>query len=213
MIKRELYLDFDCTLVDSALRTEHEKIFARMHRISADEYMAAARNLHKRFGAASFTYTRLFNILAEKRPWLSRKFLADLNGLLRRDYLFPDTLDFVSRFRPEELIIITEGDEWFQSEKIKNNGLENRVGEIRIVRGLKGDAIVPKKSVLQLFLDDAPRHIDDVKRKHPSVFCIQMREPAPWEEQRESRLKDYHCRFLSEAAETIKSIEARFKTL
>ena len=56
------------------------------------------------------------------------------------------------------------------------------------------------------FLDDAARHVDDVKRAHPGIICIQVRSAAPWEKKQNALLADAVCASLAEAADFIDSL-------
>lgn len=210
-MKRLIYLDLDNTLIDSARRYEEEQEVAERHGVPRAEYIRAVETLYARHGTASYCFPLLFSIIREARPDAPEALLRELEALLNKQYFFPDTLAFLARFPREELIVVTEGRFEFQWPKAAAHNLLAHVREVRISHVKKKSEMVEERGQdlpagrQAFFLDDAARHIDEVKRVHPGVVCIQVRSAAPWEKKQNALLADAMCASLAEAADFIKS--------
>lgn len=201
---RLIYLDLDNTLIDSVRRYEEEQETAERYGVSRAEYVRAVETLYARHGTASYTFPLLFSIIRETRPDAPEALLRELKGLLGKRYFFPDTLEFFARFPREELIVVTESRYEFQWPKAAVHNLLAYVREVRISH-VKRKSEMIEESGQTFFLDDAARHMDDVKRAHPGIVCIQVRVPAPWEKKQKALLADAVCGTLIEAAGFIES--------
>ncbi|MDP3947635.1 MAG: hypothetical protein Q8Q41_03025 [bacterium] len=202
---RRIYLDLDNTLIDSVRRYEDEQETAERHGVPRAEYIRAVETLYARHGTASYCFPLLFSILIETRPDAPEALLAELKTLLDKQYFFPDTLAFLSRFSRKELVVVTEGRYEFQWPKAVAHNLLEYVRAVRISHTRKKSEMVEEHGQT-FFLDDAARHIDEVKRAHPDVVCIQVRSAAPWEKKQTPALADLSCATLTEAADFIESL-------
>src|SRR3989344_7210790 len=200
---RRIYLDLDNTLIDSVRRYEDEQETAERHGVPRAEYVRAVETLYARHGTASYCFPLLFSIIRETRPDAPEELLRELEALLAKHYFFPDTLAFLSRFSREELVVVTEGRIEFQWPKAAAHNLLEHVREVRISHTKKSEMIEERGQTF--FLDDAARHVDDVKRAHPGIICIQVRPAAPWEKKQNALLADAVCASLAEAADFIDS--------
>lgn len=200
---RRIYLDLDNTLIDSVRRYEDEQDTAERYGIPRAEYVRAVEALYARHGPASYSFPLVFSIIRETRPDAPEALLRALKALLRKQYFFPDTLAFLARFRREELVLVTEGVAEFQWPKLHAHDIARRVGRVELISGKKSDAIREAESETTFFLDDAARHVDEVKRARPRTFCIQVRAAAPWEKKQNALLADAVCGTLIEAADFI----------
>src|SRR3989338_8722651 len=202
---RRIYLDLDNTLIDSVRRYEDEQETAERHGVPRTEYVRAVETLYARHGTASYCFPLLFSIIREARPDAPEALLRELEALLDKQYFFPDTLAFLSRFSREELVVVTEGRIEFQWPKAAAHNLLEHVREVRISHMKKKSEMVEEHGQT-FFLDDAARHVDDVKRVHPGIVCIQVRPAAPWEKKQNALLADAVCAALAEAAHFIDSL-------
>ena len=202
---RRIYLDLDNTLIDSVRRYGDEQETAERHGVPRAEYVRAVETLYARHGTASYCFPLLFSIIREARPDAPEALLRELEALLDKQYFFPDTLAFLSRFSREELVVVTEGRIEFQWPKAAAHNLLEHVREVRISHMKKKSEMVEEHGQT-FFLDDAARHVDDVKRAHPGIICIQVHPAAPWEKKQTALLADAVCASLAEAADFIDSL-------
>src|SRR3989344_2247562 len=201
---RRIYLDLDNTLIDSVRRYGDEQETAERHGVPRAEYVRAVETLYARHGTASYCFPLLFSIIRETRPDAPEELLRELEALIAKHYFFPDTLAFLSRFSREELVVVTEGRIEFQWPKAAAHNLLEHVREVRISHTKKKSEMFEERG-RTFFLDDAARHIDDVKRAHMSIICIQVRPAAPWEKKQNALLAEAVCASLAEAADFISS--------
>lgn len=202
-------VDLDCTLIDSERRYGDEMVIAAEYGISEEEYVTAVDTLYRHHGTAGYSFELLYEILAEQSPVLPWKITKDLNALLDRIYLFPDSELFLSSFKPEQLSIITTGNHEFQSRKIAAHNLKKWANYVWITphkaRAVAAESIFGAGGNI-FFIDDAPREIEAVKRARPEVICIQVRTPALWEIQRKTEFYDVHLPDLEAVTHYIKGI-------
>lgn len=205
-------VDLDCTLIDSERRYGDERVIAANYGISKKDYVAAVDKLYRRYGALFYSFELLFKILSERRPGLSKNIVNNLNTLLDRNYFFPDSEFFLSSFGPQEFSIITSGLHDFQWRKIAAHNLGSRTNCIWITeykaRAVGAMVVYKNPDEKVFFIDDAPREIEAVKKAHHEVICIQVREPASWETQRETEYFDVHLPNLEAVTHYIKGILA-----
>ncbi len=203
-MRRLIFIDLDCTLIDSEKRYEDEKQMAERFGIKRDVYVWAVNELYRRHGTYKYSFALLCEILRERTPRANKNFEGELSRLLGRNYFFSDAPQFLSRFNCEELILLTSGTPDFQSRKIDVHGL-NEVVKATFITDNKPIIIGREKrgSALNFFIDDAPREIEAVKRIHPDVVCIQIRTPPSWEMQKHTPLADARLPDLVSAVEYI----------
>lgn len=201
----QIFCDLDCTLIDSEQRYEDEKRIAEGLGVSRDTYEWAVGELYNQFDVAGYTFERLYEIIRERVPGVPSCLAEELASLLDRNYFFPDALLFFGEFHRQDLIIVTSGVSAFQLRKIETHGLKTRARAI-VITGNKAEVLGEYKTGgrIHFFLDDAPREIEAVKRVHPDVICIQVRQPASWESQKTTALADAYLPDLAAAAEYIK---------
>lgn len=208
-------VDLDCTLIDSERRYGDERVIAADYGISEEEYIVAVDELYRRHGALAFSFELCFSILSERRPGLSKDVVNALNTLLDRNYFFPDSDFFLSSFSPQEVTIITSGPHDFQWRKIAAHNLGSRTNCIWITkhkaRAVGAMVVYKNPDEKMFFIDDAPREIEAVKKAFPEVICIQVREPASWETQRETEYYDVHLPNLEAVTHYIKGTLAASK--
>jgi FMN phosphatase YigB (HAD superfamily) len=136
---------------------------------------------------------------------------AELIGLGSK-YIFPDAVDFLKDMKMVgELILITYGDEKFQSWKIEGAGVGHLYDKIKMVPKLK---IVPKRKAGNIselisgderavFVDDWAEEIDEMKEYHPQVVSVHIRRPGTKHSAEDSKLADFEAQDLKEAGQII----------
>src|SRR3989344_2699786 len=183
-----IYVDLDNTLIDSVGRLRMEMDVANRYGLSDTDYQKGIDFAFEKYGIGSFGYATLFEGCRAIKPELKREILADWQRIVETACFFPDTQEFLAEFKKEELTLLTTGNPDFQRTKIKAHGLEWHFQEIIIVNSPKCRHISPGPR--SVFIDDSPREIDEMKTAFPEVFCVLVREVAPWESQKESVLAD-----------------------
>ena len=200
-----IYVDLDNTLIDSVGRYHKELAAAERYGISHDEYWLLYDVMNRRHGIGSFGYELFFQVIQDHMPGVSDTLLAEWRAILETQHPFPDTYEFLSSFRRDELILLTTGNPTQQRKKVQVHSFESYFSDIRIVGSPKCRHIEPPDGAI--YIDDSPREIDEMKTVHPHVHCIIVRETPPWERrQAVSHKKDKHCRDLIEARDHIKQL-------
>ncbi len=106
-----------------------------------------------------------------------------LNGNLRfepgelRQFLYPDVMAFLEKRNPQDLAILTWGNEDLQRSKVESTGIVDRFSRVVYTSELKGHAI---KKLLPLpqpivFVDDDGMQLDSVAAEVPEVMRVWMR--------------------------------------
>lgn len=204
-------IDLDCTLIDAEKRYRDEMIVAAEYGILKKKYVAAVNELYRQYGRTFYCFELLYEFLLKAKPGLSRKIIDDLNALLDKNYFFSDSEFFLSSFKPQQLTLVTTGNQHFQFRKIATHGLRRYINYIWVITdkalAISGELIVASRSGIKepfFFIDDAPREIEAVKKAYPEVTCIQVRKPASWETQRETEYYDVYLPNLEMTTHYIK---------
>ncbi len=192
-LKMIILVDLDNTLTDRMKTHEKEIETAEKYGIEMEVYEKCVRELIRRHGN-HYSFDKLMPILLETIADLPASMLQELEALLDEKVFFDDSLAFLYNFHPSQLIIISSGDFETQNRKIRAHGLKDltygfvvtdkKATTVEILAKIVGEEI----SVY--FIDDTPRQLDVVKRQNPNVTCIQVREPLPWEWQKECECED-----------------------
>ena len=165
-----IYVDLDCTLIDSAKRLQDEMEVAAHYGINGTLYWKAIELALEKCGIGNFGYDALFEACEIIKPGLDNRILSDWQRVVETPHFFPDTLAFLGRFPRSCLVLVTTGSSEFQRAKIATHNLEDYFSEIRIVPSPKCQHINPVYPAV--YIDDSPREIDAMKVLHPRVFCI-----------------------------------------
>lgn len=175
----KIYIDLDNTLIDTArLIEENIRIFAE-YGGTPELYMQANIACIERWNM--FNFERFYEVLKESLPDLPIEYRERIRTLSNREIWFDDAVDFLDFFGPDNLVLVTQGDETLQRPKIIAHNLEHYFGRMEILAGKDKSTVIDPSYDPTFFIDDAPAVIDEVKRAHPSVFCIQVRKPPPWQ--------------------------------
>lgn len=204
MTTGEILLDLDNTLIRSIDRAEQEKIIAAQYGISAKNFQHAIDMTFEKYGWSNFGHEGLIASCKLIKPDLNcTELYAKWQKILNTPHFFPDALEFLRAFPKRHMILLTTGSADFQRNKIATHSLAKYFSRIIIVNSPKAHHIATP-TANSLYIDDSPREIDAMKILFPHVYCIQIREAAPWEKQKRSVLADAHCATLTEAADLIK---------
>ncbi len=101
-----------------------------------------------------------------------------------QDFIFDDARDFITAHQEHfDIIIVTQGDDELQNEKITHSNLP-AVTEVIITQQTKDIAItdiVARYDVIY-YIDDKAKHIDEIKKKFPQIiaYFMQRTEDQPY---------------------------------
>ena len=100
-----------------------------------------------------------------------------------RDFLYEDTIDFLSRCTDQVYILTmmspVDGPYYkeFQHRKVNDSGIGEYVTEIVYMEGLKGDSVTRLAEGSTVFLDDRYAQLASVAETCPEVRVVQMLRP------------------------------------
>lgn len=135
-------------------------------------------------------------------------FLSDTSA-----YVFPDVLDFLTKFDKKDLYIISFGGREFLKIKIGNSGIVEYFEDIILTERLKefalGDAL--KRGGWEdqeeiFFLDDRVEQIESVKKSIPKIKTIFIRRPEGRYSDEPDNCCDFVAKNLVDAKEIIINI-------
>ena len=192
------YVDLDNTVIDTIRRLGKEQAAARKHGFSDADYMRALHLVNERFGIGEFTIQRFFGVCRELNPALSDEVLGEWKEMENDQIFFDDSLEFLKSLPKKELCLITAGNAEMQTKKIDTHKLRPYFGKIQILPSPKANNIEPPEAG-SVYIDDAPREIDAMKKRFPYVKCILVRTPPPWETQKMTVSADWYCPDLKTA--------------
>ena len=192
-----IYFDLDNTCIDTEMIRRMEARVALRYGIPMRTYFECG-NLALMRDRTTFSFECVYDLLHEYYPDLPRTIIRELYRVLAVRCFMPGALQFLGRFRKEDLVLVTSGDPVFQRIKIETHLLSHYTREIHIVND-KTICIRPE-SLPVFFMDDAPRHIEAVGRAHPWVTCIRVHEPPSWEIQQETTHPHIYVESLWDAA-------------
>lgn len=195
-----IYIDLDNTCIDTEKIRQLEARVAGRYGIPLMTYFECT-DLVGISNPASFSYERIYDILREYYPNLSHTIIVDLYRVLKMQCFMPGAIQFLRRFRKQDLVLVTSGNPQFQRIKIETHRISSYVRDIYIVNDKA--AVITSESPPVFFVDDAPRHIEAVGRVHPAITCIRVHEPALWEVQQETAHPHVYAESLFDAAEYI----------
>jgi FMN phosphatase YigB (HAD superfamily) len=196
-----IYLDLDNTLIDTEKIRRIEARVAGRYGIQLMTYLECA-DLTCIQDPAVFTYERVYDILREYYLDLPRSLISDLYQVLKIRCFTSYAFHFLSKFRKQDLVLVSSGDPAFQRMKIETHRIADYVREIHIVN--EKASVITRESPPVFFVDDAPRHIEAVGRAHPWITCIRVHEPPSWEVQQEIAHPHVYIESLFDVAEYIK---------
>lgn len=107
---------------------------------------------------------------------LEQSVVEELNNLMNKNHLFPDSLDFIKFLKENstKVVLLTAGDLKFQEEKIKRSGIWQLFDEVMILNGHKDDYLWSfiEKGFKILFVNDSWRENTALRKRFPDLFII-----------------------------------------
>jgi FMN phosphatase YigB (HAD superfamily) len=209
----KIFIDFDDVIFNTRrFKADFQNIFSQFG-ITADIFVRNYYNYPpNKKGSSIETY-----ILEKHLEKISQKFSFDRLALKRsihnflkdtRQYVFSDVENFLKKFSPSELFLISHGKQNFQRKKIKNTQLESYFSAIKISSGQKSQAICPlikKGKERKFFLDDRVHYIEEVKKCLPEMTAILIQRPEGRYHDRKNHSCDFTAKNLKEALKIIKN--------
>lgn len=192
-----IYIDLDNTCIDTEKIRRTEARVAQRYGIPIMTYFECT-DLAGISDPATFSYERIYEMLQRYYPDLSHAIISDLYWTLKMQCFMPGAIQFLKRFRKQDLVLVTSGTPAFQRIKIETHRITDYVRDIHITNDKT--AVITQESPPVFFVDDAPRHIETVGRAHPAVICIRVHEPPSWEVQQETSHPHVYIKSLWDAA-------------
>ena len=217
-----IFIDFDDVLFNTKLfKKELIDVFLK-NGITKKDFFDSYYDypLKTKKGLQKYDPWNQIKILKEKKKFNEEKLkkdLAKLLGNLKR-FIFPDSRNFLKKFKKKELVLISYGETKFQEIKINSSNISSYFAKIII--GDKDKAELIKKFLIRqpaekeediFLLEDFPLHINAVKQKLPRVEVIRLKR----KEGRYSKLlsvkADFEAKDLKEAGKIIQKLNIKNK--
>lgn len=178
IIFSKTFLDFDKTLFDC--EKFEADIFAILQNFSVDwdDFVETyLRSLHtQQKNKYDYNFEEHVDFLREKEYKIPDSVLLDLHALLKNDYLYSDTLDFLKFIKQntKKLFLLSVGDYAFQREKINNSGIIDYFDELFIIESDKHKFLQDNFSDLSqtLFINDNLQENSLVKEYNNQVNVV-----------------------------------------
>lgn len=165
----KIIFDFDDTLFDTKKLKENVYSYLEKEGISKNKskkYHKDIRSFDTSFSLKVFLYSifkkekkEIFNI--EK---IYQNILKTCSNLVNKD-----VLEIAKNIGKENCYIVTDGDEEFQKDKIRNAGINSMFSQIIVVQGSKKKIIeeicIENKDKKIIFIDDKKKFFDDLDMK------------------------------------------------
>lgn len=194
MRKKCIILDFDHTMFNTTsyvacLRTA----FAR-EGVTAEEFDEKRKYLKTCCTLVDMDAFALHISLPDKKK--VHDIIHDTIQQTAQKNIFSDVQDFIDRHVDSfDIIVVTQGDEELQTEKIQHSGVEN-ITHVIISHEAKDVVIAPlmKQYDVIHFIDDKPRNLSKVKKTFPTIvtYLITREEDHPYAQ---DVLEDSHYDF------------------
>lgn len=177
---KTIVLDFDYTLFDAA--KFRGDLGASLIKLGIDEkfFSETYKQVRYREGKESdYQPDKHLQILADKTDTDYLKLKDTYYQVIgeAKEYLYPDTLDFLKKMKQEnnKLILLTFGNPEFQKLKVQNSGIGKYFEEIYYTDGSKtslAHKITDDPNVT--FINDNPHEILELKSIYPQATFIQI---------------------------------------
>lgn len=185
----KFFLDFDYVVFNTGnFNSDRIKIFDG-HGIKKEVFIQYFEEFKKRRRKGEpVTYSQKRHIETLENALSGFDFEKPKNDLAKfmenlEKYVVKEFYDFAKRAGKENLYLISYGDIEFQTEKIKNSGVEKYFNEVIITEGLKSKALIEKfgnsnAEILMggntYFIDDRVGNLEDVKKEIPAIKTLLM---------------------------------------
>lgn len=183
-----LFIDFDdCLFCTRDFVRDMKAIFARYGVDGAmyDATRAASYSDAAHEGKGVYSPVAHAALLAQTMPFALEGLTDDLRTFYTdtRRYVFADTTPFLADYAADRLVLLTYGDQEFQSAKIAGSGIADAFAAIIITQGDKVDAIAAYRAAhgsgegCTVFIDDRVGYLAPVKRALPDIVTVLLARP------------------------------------
>lgn len=168
-----LFLDFDETLFDNTKARnfilndlkEHgitQEIWGETYELVKKEYKGVY-NREEHFFHLSQRASQSFDVSVHYKKYI--EFVSEC--------IYPDVLPFLKRYKESRVVIVTYGEEEFQTEKIEHSNILEYIDATIITDRAKSEALKDVfDGVSGIFIDDRIEHLDDIKKAYPTIETI-----------------------------------------
>lgn len=153
----KLVFDFDDTIFDSQ-RFKEERMYTCLVEsgVTVEEFKASYEE-HRRNNSIHDIHKHLREIIAERGLAVSPEDIIYSMVQNIESYVFPEYLDLLKQYGRENIFVLTQGTEQFQTLKILHSNVEEQIEKSIIVQGGKEEQLNNLASIWQetiLFFDD-----------------------------------------------------------
>lgn len=211
----KIFVDFDDVLFNTKrFREDLIKVFID-HGVSREIFKQYYYGFPKEYKGRAFkkyNVTRHLRALKKVAGIKISKTRNDVYDFIKSSgkYVFSDTVEFLRKFRKNELYLISLSKTDFQRTKIKYSGLERFFVKIIIVDEVKSGAV---RSLITengikcerglFFLDDRVKQVNAVKKACRYITTILVKRKEGRYRDKKSKYCDYQVKSLSEAKKVI----------
>jgi len=209
----KIFIDFDDVIFNTRrFKADFEKVFSRfgiaedVFRKNYYNYLPNRKNSPVRTYILEKHLEKISKTVSFDKVALEKSiqdFLSDT-----RKYVFSDVENFLKKFSPPELFLISHGDRNFQRKKIRNTQLEKYFSAIKISGDLKSQDIGPwikKGKERKFFLDDRTHYIEEVKKCLPEITTILIQRPEGRYQDQKNKYCDFTAKNLNEVLKIIEN--------
>jgi len=123
-----------------------------------------------------YNFQEHVDFLRERGYELGVNVVEELNKLMEKSHLFPDSIDFIKFLKTisTKVILLTAGDLKFQEEKIKRSGVWQMFDQVMILNGHKDDYLQSfvDRGCKILFINDSWRENTALRKRFPDLLII-----------------------------------------
>lgn len=177
------FLDVDYTIFDTRKFGDDIWAIFSSQGVSRKDYEETYRESLCTVSREEFDYNfqEHVDFLRKRGYKLEQNIVDELNNLMKKNYLFPDSIDFIKFLKKnsQKVILLTAGDLKFQEEKIKQSGIVELFDEVVIRNGHKDEYIRPftEKDYKILFVNDSWRENTKLRKEFPNLLIVGVDGP------------------------------------
>lgn len=183
------FIDLDDTIYNT--RELKDDIFAVFESfgIGREDFLQAYESAAKmqKLGYFHYTFEKQIQAVREFGIQVPDDVLPQLENLLDKNYIIPETEFFLSSLREycSRLSLLTAGTKEFQARKVKAIAVEPLLDEIILIDGGKDDIIRPLATEQKriLFVNDNLAENKMIKEQFPETEVITKFNPSYWKEE------------------------------
>jgi len=176
-IKKTIFIDLDCTLLDTrSFQKELAVMFKKFGDIDYDEtYSDSFENDGLYY---FYSLEKHLSHISNKKLRKQVRKAVEIVFLEIQKFLFPDVVMFLKKFEKDRICLLTRGNPEFQQRKIDNlnTKISQLIPEKYYVKGPKEDhlpdILTNDKSDIVFVIDDDEKTLLDIKKRLPNVITI-----------------------------------------